>query len=87
MKFALTLIMDTRVVESPFARAAVKSAHMAALKARFMLKKKARTRMSIGLLVGERERRVAMWAEREEVRDVVVLVSHLLEAYIHRWFS
>jgi hypothetical protein len=74
MKLALTLMMETRVVESPRVRAAVKSAHMRALKRRLRPKKVARRRR---LMVGEsgaRERKVAMEEARVEVRAVVVLL-------------
>lgn len=67
------MMMDTRVVESPRVRAAVKSAHIRALKTRFMPKKKPRTARSIGVLSGDRPRAVEMCEERVEVRDVVVL--------------
>lgn len=65
--------MLTLVVLSPRVKAAVKRAHMAALKRRFMPKKKPRTATSTNLLSGERESKVAMCAAREEVRAVVVL--------------
>ena len=66
-------MMLTRVVESARVNAAVKRAHMAALKRRFMLKKKARTPRSMSLLSGGKEKRVAMWEDRVDVRAVVVL--------------
>jgi len=72
-KLADTLTIDTRVVLSARVRAAVKSAHIAALKARFRRKKVPRTRNSMTLLVAERERRSAMCEERVDVRAVVVL--------------
>lgn len=53
--------------------AAVKSAHIAALNARFRRKKVPRTRNSITLFVAERERRTAMCEESVDVRAVVVL--------------
>jgi hypothetical protein len=46
MKFALVLIIDTRVVDEARVRAFVKRNHIRALKARFMEKKKARIRYS-----------------------------------------
>jgi hypothetical protein len=60
MKFALTLMMLTLVVLSARVRAAVKSAHMAALNARFSRKNVPRTRNSMILFVGVSDRMVAM---------------------------
>ena len=44
MKFALVLMMETRVVEEARVRAAVKSVHIMALKARLRRKKNCRGR-------------------------------------------
>lgn len=74
-------MMDTRVVESPRVRAAVKSAHISALKSRFMPKKKPRTARSMGVLSAERPRAVAMWEESVDVRDVVVLLGRVSSRY------
>ena len=65
--------MLTRVVEDARVSAMVKRAHIAALKRRFRPKKVARTRNSMGLLVGERCRRVERAWDQVEVRAVVVL--------------
>ncbi len=65
----------TLVVLSAFVRAAVKSAHMRALKRRFMPKKKPLTATSTNLLSADKEMTVAMCEARLEVRAVVVL-SH-----------
>ena len=73
MKFALTFTMLTRVVLSARVKAVVNSAHMAALNARLRRKKVPRTRNSMILLVGDRERKEAMCEERVDVRAVVVL--------------
>jgi len=72
-KFELTFTMLTRVVEEPRVRAAVKSAHMAMLKSIFSPKKVALMISSMGLLSGGGERRLAIDAERVDVRAVVVL--------------
>ena len=66
-------MMLTLVVLSALVRAAVKSAHMAALKRRFMPKKKPLTATSTNLLSADSERRVAMCEARVDVRAVVVL--------------
>ena len=73
MKFADTFIMETRVVDSARVRAEVKSAHIRALKRRFKRKKVPRTRMSTAVFEGERLKKVAIEAERVDVREVVVL--------------
>jgi hypothetical protein len=73
MKLADTLMMLTLVVLSARVKAAVNSAHMAALKSRFMPKKKPRTATSTNLLSADKERDVAMCEAKEEVRAVVVL--------------
>lgn len=73
MKFADTFTIDTRVVLSARVNAAVKSAHMAALKAKLSRKKVTRTRKSTILFAGDRESRRAMCEERVDVREVVVL--------------
>jgi len=66
-------MMLTRVVLSARVKAVVNSVHIAALNARLRRKKVPRTRKSTILLVGDRESRKAMWAERFDVRAVVVL--------------
>ena len=66
-------MMLTLVVESDRVRAAVKSAHMAALKRRFMRKKKPRTATSTIVFEGSSDRLDAMWDARDEVNAVVVL--------------
>ena len=68
-------MMLTRVVESARVNAAVKRAHIAALKRRFMPKKKPLTPTSTALLEDDREKRVAMWEDRVDVRAVVVLLA------------
>jgi len=65
--------MLTRVVEEPRVSAAVKSAHMATLKSKFMPKKEARRPKSMILLSGAREKREASEAASVEVDCVVVL--------------
>ncbi len=76
-KFALTFTILTRVVLSARVSAAVKSAHIAALNARFRRKNVPLTRNSMILLEGERERNVAMWEERVDVNAVVVLSAQV----------
>jgi len=78
MKFADVLMMDTRVVDSARVRAAVKSAHMRALKARLSRKKVPRRATFMNWLSGERFRRVDRDVARWEVRDVVVLERYRL---------
>ena len=53
-------MMLTLVVESALVKAAVNSAHIAALKSRFMPKKKPRTAISTTLLEASRDRPVAI---------------------------
>ena len=81
MKFALVFMMETRVVEDARVRALVKRAHIRALKAKFIEKKKARIRNSTNLFEGERERAVDMAAAHEEVRSVVVLYAKSVFLY------
>ena len=64
---------DTRVVEEPRVRAAVKSVHMARLKRRFNPKNAARIAYSTILLSEARERACAMACDHDVVRAVVVL--------------
>lgn len=66
-------MMLTLVVESALVKAAVKSAHIAALKSRFMAKKNPRTATSTILLEASKERPVAMCEASDEVKAVVVL--------------
>ena len=66
-------MIDTRVVEEARVRAAVKSAHMRALKARLRRKKTARNRYSMGRFGVDRCRKWAKEVEIEVVRAVVVL--------------
>jgi hypothetical protein len=66
-------MMLTRVVDSARVSAAVKRAHINALNTRLRPKKTPRTRMSTVVLAGERPRKAATEAEREEVSEVVVL--------------
>ena len=73
MKFALVLIIDTRVVDVARVRARVKSVHMMKLKRRLRAKKRARMAYSTTLLEGEREREVETCSAMEVVRAVVVL--------------
>ncbi|KAL9040898.1 MAG: hypothetical protein Q9214_004301 [Letrouitia sp. 1 TL-2023] len=74
MKFELVLITETRVVEDARVRAAVKSAHIRALKARLRRKKRPRMANSMNL---KRE----MELDQDEVSSVVVLGVVLVGLY------
>jgi hypothetical protein len=74
-KFALTFTILTRVVLSARVSAAVKSAHIAALNARFKRKNVPLTRNSTIRFEGDKESNVAMCEDRVDVNAVVVLES------------
>ena len=74
-KFAETFMMLTLVVDSARVSADVKSAHIRALKRRFRPKKVPRRATLMNVFSRERPRRVAIEAERVEVRAVVVLFA------------
>lgn len=65
-------MMETRVVDEARVSAAVKSAHMSALKARLSEKQMARIKKSMNRFEAERPIAVAMALDHEDVSSVVV---------------